>query len=213
MMKRIDLGTWKRKDHFNYYQAVDYPHFNISANLDITCLREYTKKNDLKFFNVLVYLVSRAVNDIEEFRMRIRNHEVVVHEVTHPTFTVLKEDDTFSFCEVPFTNDYQTFYSNCTFNIKNVQENGVLEDEPGRDDYIFISSLPWISFTSITHPIHMNPVDSIPRITWGKFFEQDGKVLLPFSVQVHHGLVDGIHLGQLYQNLQLLLDSPEEFLG
>lgn len=211
-MRKIDLKTWKRKDHFDYYQAVDYPHFNITANIDITNLKKFCSDHNHRFFNVLVYFVSKAVNEIEEMRMRVRNDDVIVHDVIHPTFTVLKEDDTFSFCEVPFNLDYKSFYDLCDHNIKVVKEEGGLEDEPGRDDYIFISSVPWISFTSITHPVQMSPVDSVPRITWGKYFEQGDKVLLPFSVQVHHGLVDGLHLGRLFENLQKMLNQPQEYI-
>jgi Chloramphenicol O-acetyltransferase len=58
----------------------------------------------------------------------------------------------------------------------------------------------------------MNPVDSIPRISWGKYFEEVGKIKLPLSVQAHHALVDGIHVGQFFNTFQEILDNPVKYI-
>ena len=87
-----------------------------------------------------------------------------------------------------------------------------LKDEPGRDDLLFVTSIPWVSFTNITHPISMHPVDSIPRISWGKYFEENGKTKLPLSVQAHHALVDGIHTGRYFELIQDMLDNPQDYI-
>jgi chloramphenicol O-acetyltransferase type A len=84
-----------------------------------------------------------------------------------------------------------------------------IEDEPGRDDLIYLTCMPWVSFTSIVHPIHMHPVDSVPRIGWGKFFEENGTMKMPLAVQGHHSLVDGYHVGQYFMKIQELLDLFE----
>jgi chloramphenicol O-acetyltransferase type A len=83
-----------------------------------------------------------------------------------------------------------------------------MRDESERDDLLYITSVPWVSFTGMTHPVQMKPVDSIPRISWGKYFEENGRVKLPLSVQVHHALMDGVHVGQYFIKLQELLDNP-----
>jgi len=88
----------------------------------------------------------------------------------------------------------------------------VLADEPGQDDLLFMTSLPWVSFTSMQHPIHMHPVDSVPRIAWGKFLQREGRTCMPVAVQVHHALMDGLHVGRYYQRVQELLEQQEEFL-
>lgn len=47
----------------------------------------------------------------------------------------------------------------------------------------------------------------VPLFDWGKFFERDKRIILPFSVQVHHSFVDGIHLGKLAKKFQLYLNE------
>jgi chloramphenicol O-acetyltransferase type A len=61
--------------------------------------------------------------------------------------------------------------------------------------------LPWISFTSFTHP-KKGGGHSIPRTVLGKIFNREGKDLLPFQLEVDHALMDGIHMAQYFDVLQ-----------
>ena len=212
LMKLINIENWSRKDHYNYFKQLNYPHFNVCANLDITTFYKYIKENEIPFFISMLFASIKTANNIKEFRLRIRGDIVVEHEVVCPSFTVMAESEVFSFCTAKFTDQFNDFKINTSKEIDKVKNNISIEDEPGRDDLLYITSIPWVSFTSITHPIQMNPVDSIPRISWGKFFEENGKFKLPFSVQAHHALVDGIHVGQYYNAIQEILDNPLKYL-
>jgi chloramphenicol O-acetyltransferase type A len=211
-VKYIDIDNWKRKDHYNFFKQLDYPHFNICGNLDITNFYKYIKENKLPFFISTLYASTKTANDIREFKLRIREDKVVEHQTVSPSFTVLAEGDVFSFCTSNFIEGFKDFKDNTSREIEKIKSNISIEDEPGRDDLLYITSIPWISFTNITHPIHMNPVDSIPRIAWGKYFEESGKIKLPLSVQAHHALVDGIHVGKFFNTLQEILDNPVKYL-
>ncbi|MGI6085278.1 MAG: CatA-like O-acetyltransferase [Acetivibrionales bacterium] len=211
-MKYIDMETWKRKDHYYHFAKMDYPHFNICGNVDITKFFKHIKGNDIPFFISVLYAASRTANDIKEFKYRIRENRVIEHETVSPSFTVMTDSEVFSFCVSSYTEDSLEFKNNTLREIEKVKNNICLEDEPGRDDLLFITSIPWVSFTSFVHPIQMNPVESIPRISWGKYFEESDRIKLPFSVQVHHALVDGLHVGEYFNNLQEILNNPAKYL-
>ncbi|CAG0935362.1 Chloramphenicol acetyltransferase [Thermoflexales bacterium] len=211
-MHTIDLSTWPRRKHFEIYNAFDYPHINLCANVEITALQPFVKQRALSFNLTLVYLLTRAANAISEFRYRIRDQQVVEHDVVHPSTTILTEGDLFSFCTIPYVEDYGTFAEQAGTIIAHTKEHPRLEDEPGQDDLLFMTSLPWVSFTSLQHPIHMHPVDSVPRISWGKFFSEGDALKMPLSVQVHHALMDGVHIGRYYALVQEYLDRPEWLL-
>ena len=83
-----------------------------------------------------------------------------------------------------------------------------MDDGDDFEGYFFVSSVPWISFTSAIQPMDI-PADGIPRFLFGKFFEQGDKILLPVCVLTHHALTDGWHLSKFYQRLQQLLDGEE----
>ena len=211
-MKELDIDSWKRKSHFQFFNQMDIPHFNITADVDITYFYSYIKKNDLSFFKTLLYFVTKTANEIEEFRLRIRNDRVIEHEVIHPSFTVMSNKDVFSFCDAYYVNSYDKFIENVDKAIEAVEENPVVADEEFRDETVYITSIPWVSFKSVSHPINVESNDSVPRLAWGKFYEQNDELKLPFSVQVHHALMDGQHVGLYYKELQENLNNPEKVI-
>lgn len=82
-----------------------------------------------------------------------------------------------------------------------------------RDDLLYMTAIPWVSFTSFQHTIQLQPADSIPRFVWGKFFEEGELLKMPLSVQAHHALMDGVHVGKLYAEVQDYLLQPLVMLG
>ena len=211
-MRTIDLSTWPRRKHFEVYNAFDYPHFNLCANVEITALRAFVKQRSLSLNITLVYLYVRVANAIPEFRYRIRDGQVVEHDVVHPSTTVLTAGDLFSFCAIPYVEDYAAFAMQAAAAIERVKQQPTLEDDPGRDDLLYMTGIPWVSFTGLMHPIHLHPIDSVPRIAWGKFFTDGNALKMPLSVQVHHALMDGVHIGRYYAQVQEYLDQPERLL-
>jgi chloramphenicol O-acetyltransferase type A len=212
-MRKIELQTWPRQKHFYLFRAWDHPHFNMCAPVDLTACFPIVRGRNASITVAIVYLIARAANAIPEFRYRIRAGEVIEHEVVHPSTTILAQEDLFSFCTFEYAADFSVFAPRAAAQIASVQAHPVLENEPGRDDLLYMSAIPWVSFTSFTHPMHLNPPDSIPRFAWGKFFEENGRLKMPLSVQGHHALMDGIHVGRFYAEIQSYLDQPEVVLG
>ena len=207
-MKKIDMENWPRKQHFDFFNNFDYPHFNITLDLDITRLYNYIKENKISFFRTMVYFVTKTANNIKEFRYRvINNNQVVEFEEINPSFTIMSEENVFSFCNSKYFPDKKRFFRSMEENIKKYKDNPAVSEEEDKIDSIYITSLPWISFNSITHPIDIKNVDSVPRIAWGKYKKEDSKVLLPFSIQVHHGLMDGYHVSKYVDYINKLINN------
>ena len=49
--------------------------------------------------------------------------------------------------------------------------------------------------------------NATPLFDWGKYYEKDGKVMIPISVQAHHSFLDGLHIGQFVEQLQKFLNE------
>jgi len=207
-MKEIIFDNPHRQKHFAFFNQMNHPHFNIVANVDITDLMAFIKKEKISFTAVVLFLVSKTANAIPEFRWRIRGSQVVEHEAVHPSLTVTtKVSDTFSFCYVDYTPRFVDFYQAFVLAKKEMEESPSFEDPPDRDDFLFLSAIPWVSFTGFQHAMSYHPVDSIPRMVWGKYFEEQGRLKMPVSVQAHHALMDGRHMGQYFELLQELMDG------
>ena len=209
-MHEVDLATWRRRPYFELFSTFNHPHFNLCANLELTAFHRVVKKSGVSFTVAFVYAIARAANTIPEFRYRIRGEKVVEHDVVSPSFTALVDDDLFSFCTVDYCEDFAGFAARATQAIAQVKEEPTLEDGPGRDDLLFMTALPWVSFTSFTHPMRLHPADSIPRFAWGKFFREGKRLKIPLSVQGHHALMDRIHLARFYARMEGYLQRPEE---
>ncbi len=212
-MRHINLETWPRREHFKLFSAFDHPHLGLCANVDLTAFYPVVKQRGFSFTVAIVYVLARAANAIAEFRYRIRGGEVVEHEIVHPSGTILMDEDLFTFCTFEYVEDFSEFAVRAAERIAYVKEHPTLEDEPGRDDLLFMTSIPWVSFTSVMHPMHLDPADSVPRIAWGKFFEEGKFLKMPLGVQGHHALIDGIHMGRFYAEVQDYFHHPDSVLG
>lgn len=207
-MKIIDIGTWKRRDHFHLYNRLKYPYLDITANVDVTRLIPWIKVNGFSVFATIAYLTSRAANEISELRLRIRGNQVVEHEVVNSSFTVLSTDETFGFATIDYAKEFLIFHQRILDGIASTRANPSIHDNPDRDDLIFLTTMTWISFTQLSNPLPLDPPDSFPRIAWGKFFEQNGNQMMPLSLCANHALVDGYHIGQFYEYIQDTIASP-----
>lgn len=212
-MRHINMDTWQRREHFKVYSTWDYPHFNMCANIDLTTFNHFIKQHDISFNVAIIYIVSRAANDIPEFRYRIRGGKVIEHEIVHPSTTILTDQDLFTYCHLDYIENFSLFATNAIEQIAQVKRKPTLEDPPGRDDLLFMTTIPWVSFTSFMHPIDFSPVDSVPRFAWGKFFIDGELFKMPLSVQAHHALMDGIHMGRYFNKIQDYLHDPDFLIG
>jgi len=207
-MKIIDLNTWERTTHYQFFKRMDYPHYNMCVNIDITHFLKAVKEKQISFYYAMIFAATDALNGVEAFRYRIRGEQVVLHDKVHPSFTDMeKGSELFKMVTVNMEPSMEPFTLKAKKKAEEQKEYFVIEDFAGKDDLIYITCIPWVSFTSLSHTISFNKDDSVPRIAWGKYFTDGEKTMLPFSVQAHHSFVDGIHMGKYIDNLQNYLDN------
>ena len=214
----IELSGAHRRKHFDFFNSMEQPHYSVCARMEIDPLLRWRETTGTSSLTVtMVYLIADAANRVPQLRQRIRGREVVEHETVYPSFTVDTESsDVFSFCSVPFDRPFENFNRLAEQRIDLMRTHPSFEDEPGRDDFLIMSAIPWVSFTAITHASHCPQTDSIPRITWGRHQRccpASDVRKLPVSIQVHHALVDGRHVGEFFGILQESLLEPGKILG
>ncbi len=211
-MHHVDLQSWARREHYELYRQFDQPHFNICAAVDLTAFYPALKDLGTAFTVGVLYVLARAANDIPAFRFRMRGGDVVEHDSVHPATTVLADDGLFGFCAMGYRANFKSFAAGASESIAAAKRQPTIRSESDRDDLLFTTSIPWVSFTSFAHPTHLHPADSIPRMAWGKRFTEGDRLKMPLSVQGHHAMMDGFHMGQYYERVQAYLDSPEQFI-
>lgn len=214
MPRYIDTETWSRRDLFRLFKDYDAPSFNICADVDATRLFEYSRARRLSFFVAYHYLSTKVANEVEPFRYRLRGERVLVHERVDAGAVLLLADESFTFVYFDFTEDFNAFHESSVAIVERARvEPPPLNSHEERDDLIYHSVIPWVSFTSISHARDSRRQSGIPKIAFGKYRDVGGRVLMPVSVEVHHALMDGLHVGRYFERLQSYFDDPASALS
>ena len=208
---KIDLNSWSRKDHFEFFTAMDEPFFGITIQLDMTQAYNYCKTKGYPLSLYYLYAASWASNQVEAFKYRILKGEPIVYNTIHLNAVQLRNDHSFVFTYIPFEDDFETFLKTAP---KHQQEAlkrtglGITEDTM-RIDSIHYSVLPWLDFTSLSHARSYKFPDSCPKISFGKLVKEDQKLRMACSIHVHHALMDGYHVGLFTEKLQTFLNKGQ----
>ena len=209
MYKELNIENWNRREHFTFFNKFDDPFFGIVAEIDCTKAYKTCKSNSIPFSLYCHYQSTVAVNQIEEFRYRIKNDEIIIFDTIHITTTIGRIDNTFSFSFMPFPESLNEFIVQAGIEIERIRNSSGLgaNENTGRLDVIHYSTVPWISFTGVAHPLNLKYKDSIPKITFGKYFHRNDRMIMPVSINAHHGLMDGFHVGQFLQLFEQLMNA------
>ena len=207
MKQKIDISSWNRKEHFEFFCTFEEPFFGITTPIDMTIAYEKAKTMQIPFFVYYLHKTIAAINQVENFRYRIEENEVVLYDEIDASATIIREDKTFGFSFMKFHSDIQDFAKIAQIEIERIQITPRLFTREFPENIIHFSAVPWINFTGLTHSRKYSLKDSCPKVSYGKLVEENGKKSMALSVTVHHGLVDGYHMGLFVDALQNLLNS------
>jgi len=202
MKQLLDLDTWARKEHFNFFRQFEEPFFGITTDIDCTAASNNAKASGDSFFLSYLHKSLAAANEVTPFRYRIAGDEVWVYDQVHASPTINRPDGTFGFAYMNFYEDAAAFEASSKAEIERVRQSTGLIPAVSGENVIHYSSLPWINFTAVSHARSFSFKDSCPKITFGKVKEAGDRKMMPVSVHVHHALMDGFHVAQFLEGFQ-----------
>jgi chloramphenicol O-acetyltransferase type A len=191
-----------------FFKQMEEPFFGVTTTIDCTKAFEKAKELGVSFFSYYLHKTLTAVNAVEEFRYRIIGDEVYIFDQINASATVLREDKTFGFSLMEYHEDAILFSEIVKKEISRIQNTkGLFTREEYGENLIHFSALPWIKFESFSHARSYTWPDSCPKISFGKMTEVNGKKTMPVSIHVHHGLIDGYHVGQFIECFEKLMNN------
>ncbi|MFD2368380.1 CatA-like O-acetyltransferase [Pseudoduganella sp. GCM10020061] len=198
----------QRRDRFDLFHRMDSPALNIAFTLDLPDFRPWCNEHGLPSFHVLLYAILRATLQVENFRYRLLEDQVFRIERLIPSYTVINQNQDLNFTQFEWTDNLREWVARSLAArdqaVNMVELNDTYSRMSPRDarEQVFVTCIPWLDFTAIQHPTMSVAAPDIPSIAWGKYRDAPhGRVHLPFSVQAHHGFVDGFHIHQLAQQI------------
>ena len=212
--KIIDKETYYRKGVFRHFSEDCKCSVSMTARVDVTELVEYSKKSGTKFYINFLYLLTKVLNSRDDYRMAYlwQTNEIICYNVINPTQYVFHEDT--ETCTPVYSNydpDYKTFYDNALADVekaKLTREYGL--DAVNHPNWFDASYISWLSYDSLNVELPDGYLYFQPIINWGKYREENGRLMLPLTVRMNHAIADGYLVAKVYK---LLEEEIEKFTG
>jgi chloramphenicol O-acetyltransferase type A len=206
--ERQAVSGFTRQAQLAHFARYDSPVVNVCAPCETADFATPAKAKGLPPFTVLLHALCKASLDIEALRWRLEDGAPVRIEQLTVSYTVVGRDGNLNFSTFPFDPDFGVFLDRYLADRITAAAADHLRLDPMPDRaYIFVTCLPWLTFTSIQHPIGQFADASIPNVAAGRFAIADGRLAFPLAVQAHHGLVDGLHIAQYVARVAELLEE------
>lgn len=197
-MHVIDMAASPRRTQFEYFRTFADPYVGVTVPCDITRLRGACAAHGWPFFLTVLHCAVNAANAVPELRRRICGDQAVEYDVCPSSHTVALPDGSYCYCKLDCSRPLAEFLPYAQAEVARAKAAPSLDDGADAASLFFVTCLPWLSFTELRLPVP-SPADSNPRISFGKFYAQEERILLPVNLTAHHALADGIHLALFFE--------------
>ena len=202
----IDLDTYYRKGVFRHFSQDCKCSTSMTARIDVTELAARSRETGTKFSLNFLYLLCKALNSREDYRMGYlwQTEQLICYDVIHPTQYVFHEDtETCTPVYSRYDADYQTFYENALRDLEQARlsrDYGL--DAANHPNWFDASFIPWLSYDSLNIELPDGYLYFAPIVNWGKYREENGRLMMPVSVRLNHAVADGFLLANVFRLLQ-----------
>ena len=206
----VDLASWPRREHYEYYTQRLPVGYSMTARLDVTRFRAECRARGLRFYAAFIACVSHVVTRCEWLRMfRDSQGRLCLWDEVCPNYTVFHEDDhTFSDLWSRYTPDLLALYHTiCDDMARYGHEKGIKArpDQPG--NFFCVSCVPWVDFQSFNTYTAGGQPTFFPIITIGRISEAQEKQEISCAFTIAHAVCDGWHTARFFRLLQDTLDT------
>ena len=217
MYKVIKSEQLKNQSQYRWFKTFANPCYGLNVKMDVSEVVKYSKETKTSFFVNVLYLITTALNSIEEFKIREVKDEIRIYDTINPTFTVMTDVGIYENAGFKMVDDYKSFYKVAKEIIEKVKKQTSFKqtynDSMLFDDY-YMTCLPWISIEAMTHPLCENNNESltVPRLCWDKYRIENGKYVMLLNITVSHCYIDGYTLSKGFAKIQENFDQTYSIL-
>ena len=208
MYTKVDINTWKRRDLFKLYTTELPIVMNITVDIDVTNIYDFTKKHGLRFYPAMMWVVSKIINSRDEFKLSLNEKgELIRWDTVSPSYTDFNpETEEFVKFVTEYSDDLYEFHDRVVKDCKkHKNECGFLPDQP--KNIFDISCLPWVKYNSLTLHVGGGYKCLFPVVIWGKFEEENGRKVMPVTFNINHAVADGFHASRFFDDLQRAINE------
>lgn len=204
--KIVDINSYYRKDIFRHFSEDCKCSVSITSKIDVTELNAYSQKTDTKFYINFLYLLSKVLNSREDYRLAwsYETNELICYDKINPEHYIFHEDtEIFSVVYSEYFEDYEKFYKNASEDIekaKSHRDYGL--DSKNHPNWFPASYIPWLSYDSLHLELPDGWLYLAPIINWGKYKNENGRLIMPLTVRLNHAGADGYLISFVFMMLE-----------
>ena len=204
--KVIDREQYYRKGVFRHFSEDCKCSVSMTARVDVTDLVRWSKANGTRFYINFLYVLSKVLNSREDYRMAWlwQSGELICYDRIHPTQYVFHEDtETCTPVYTTYSEDYALFYRNALADVetaKKTREYGL--DAANHPNWFDASYISWLSYDAMHIELPDGYLYFLPIINWGKYREENGRLMMPVSVRMNHAIADGYLVANVFRLLE-----------
>ncbi|MDO4572369.1 MAG: CatA-like O-acetyltransferase [Clostridia bacterium] len=195
--------SWPRKPLSDFFGRCDYPFYSLCCRVEAGALYRRAKAEGLSFYACMIHAVMSALNGTEAFLYKLREDGVYRHDFLSPSFTDAAENGLLKIVNVDWRPGEPMKDFALRVRAAADAQRALVPDEESeaRDDFAYLSCLPWLDFSALSNERSFDKNDSIPRLSWGRLRPEADGASLPLSIDVNHRLIDGQHIGAFFSAL------------
>ena len=205
---KVNLDEWRRGSLFQFYIEKMRIVMSLTVDIDVAPLLTYARKNNLKFYPSMIWIVSKAVNSHDEFKYSWdKDGSLIRWDYISPSYTVFNQgDESFSKFVTEYTDSLFEFYKRTVDDQSKYHDaRAIIGNQP--QNFFDVSCLPWVRYKHFDVHVFDEGKFLAPVVTWGKYEVENGKALMPLTMNIHHAVADGFHLSRFFVEVQELIDS------
>ncbi len=205
----INLDDWDRGKLFSFYIDNLRNVMSMTVDIDVTGLLTYVKAHGLKFYPAMMWVVSKVINDHDEFKYGWNNDGKLIRwEYLFPYYADFhSEDESFVKLVTEYSEDLTEFVSRFSADKERYKNLRAFDLKDMPKNTFDVSCLPWVKYKSFDIHVFDSGTYLAPVVTWGKYGEENGRIVMPLSMNIHHAVADGFHLCRFFSEVQELINK------
>ena len=204
----IDLNAWSRGNLFQFYIDKMRIVMSLTVDIDVQNLKLYSKKTGIPFYPLMLWVVSKVINNHDEFKYSWDNEGNLIRwDYVSPSYTDFhNNDENFTKMVTEYSDDLTEFYGRVMADRERYKnDRAILDNQPL--NFFDVSCLPWVRYKHFDVHVFDEGKFLAPVVTWGKYEQTEDKLLMPLTMNIHHAVADGFHLSRFFNEVQELIDS------
>lgn len=204
--RKIDIEKYYRKGVYRHFTKDCKCSVSMTARVDVTDLYKTSKKTGTRFYLNFLYLITKTLNSRDDYKMYYdwQTDELYCFDQINPTqYAFHMDTETCTPVYSTYYEDYETFYREAEKDLEEGKKSETYNlDMQNHINWFDASCVPFVSYDSLNVELPDGHLYFQPIINFGKYREENGRLMMPLTVRLNHAVADGYLVSKVFTTLE-----------